>query len=354
MLFREHLPHLYGYVPTTVIRIVDCLVLGLNLERMKTDASGGLNARRPWGFWLAFLVLAATPVVSYALTALPFAPVRQQVASDIATLSAIDPRTPAENARLRVLTRANDIFTRASLNDGKALRMLNNKVRRFPGYAMLLDTVASNLVAVFNVEYDFVGNTILPQLSASKDATAAKAQFAKLAPTATRLNAKINAPKTSAFYDPAKRRLDNAFFLANQALILPFPSEFETNSLEATVITTRPVTIKTSSGQGSDTVFRAVATETNIALTVNAIAYPYGIAFSVPDVRPGTFRYDIPSDASFTNRIDIYRPTESNTAATNGAIFISTTTTEIYGHFECSGPGFSITNGIFRITISRP
>lgn len=321
---------------------------------MITDASGGLNAHRPWGRWLALLVLAATPAVSFALTALPFAPVRQQLTNDIAALSAIDPRTPAEDARLRTLSRANDIFAQASLSDGKALRRLNNKVRRFPGYATLLDTVASNLVEVFNLEYDFVGNTILPELSSSKEAAAAKAQYSKLAPTAARLNAKIRAPKTSALYDPAKRRLDNVFFLANQALILPFPSALETNSLVAKVVTTNVVTIKTSSGQGTDSVFQAIATDSNIALSVNAIAFPYGIAFSIPDVRAGTFRYDIPTDGSFTNRVDIYRPTESNTAATNGAIFISTTATEIYGSFEVSGPGFSVTNGVFRVTITRP
>lgn len=313
-----------------------------------------MNAHRSLRLWLALLVLAATPVVSFALTALPFAPVRQQLTIDIAALSAVDPRTPAQNVQLRVFNRANDIFTQASLKDGRALRMLNNKLRRFSGYPMLLDTVASNLVAGFNVEYNFVGNTILPQLSSSREATAAKAQYAKLNPTATRLNAKINAAKTSALYDPAKRRLDNVFFLANQALILPFPLDIETNSLVAKVITTNVVTIKTSSGQGSDTIFRAVATETNIAITVNAIAYPYGIAFSVPDARSGTFRYDIPNAASFTNRIDIYKPTESNTGATSGAIFISTTATEVYGSFECSGPGFTVTNGVFRITISRP
>lgn len=150
------------------------------------------------------------------------------------------------------------------------------------------------------------------------------------------------------------RRLDNVFFLANQALILPFPSDLEMDSLEATVITTRPVTIKTSSGQGSDTIFRAIATETNISITVNAIAFPRGIYFSVPDVRSGTLRYEIPTAASFTNRTNIYLPSETNTGATYGAIFVSTTATEVYGSFECGGPGFTVVGGQFRITITRP
>lgn len=142
-----------------------------------TDGSSGLKAHRPWGFWLALLVLAATTGASFALTVLPFAPVRQQLTNDIAALSAIDPRTPAENAQLRVMTRANDIFTQASLNNGQALRKLNNKLRRFPGYVVPLDTVASNLVAAFNLQYSFVGDTILPELPSSPKATLARMQY---------------------------------------------------------------------------------------------------------------------------------------------------------------------------------
>ena len=345
------LPQFYGYGPKTLIRIVDCLVIGLNLGRMTRGAPGRLSAHRTGAIWLALLILAATPALSLGLTALPFAAVRQQVVGEIAVLSAIEFRTPEENLRLRLLTRANGVFELGSLSDGRALRRLKNKLRRFPEYTAPLDMVASNLVETFNLEYDFIGGTILPELSSSKDSARAKAQYAKLAPVALRLNTKINAVKTSALYDPAKRRLDNVFFVANQALILPFPDNLDMNSLQADI---GGVRIRTSIGQGSDSIFQAVTTETNIAVTVNAIAYPRGIFFSIPDVRAGTFRYDIPVAASLTNRVNIYDPTELNAAATSGAIFISTTPTEVYGSFTCSGPGFVISNGLFRVTLTRP
>ena len=74
---------------------------------------------------------------------------------------------------------------------------------------------------------------------------------------------------------------------------------------------------------------------------------------SIPNVQFGTFRYAIPDAVSFTNRADVYGPNETNVGATNGAIFVSTTATEVYGSFACNGPGFEINGGRFRITISR-
>ena len=56
--------------------------------------------------------------------------------------------------------------------------------------------------------------------------------------------------------------------------------------------------------------------------------------------------------ATLTNRTGIYLPTENSVAATSGSIFVSTTDTEVYGIFSCSGPGFTVTNGKFRVSIT--
>lgn len=106
--------------------------------------------------------------------------------------------------------------------------------------------------------------------------------------------------------------------------------------------------------------FIAAVTETDISLTpggwlrvgTDENAIGRGILFSIPNAPLGAFRHAIPTAAVFTNRTGVYSPEENNAAATNGAIFINTTATEAYGVFSCSGPGFNVTDGKFRIAIS--
>ena len=115
--------------------------------------------------------------------------------------------------------------------------------------------------------------------------------------------------------------------------------------------------MRTTSYPGTDNVFIATTNGTNLTLTLGGLSNsgtngPRGILFSIPNAPPGAVRLAIPDAAVFTNRTGIYQPNQSNVAATNGSIFLNTTATEAYGTFSCSGPGFNITDGRFRITLS--
>src|SRR5436190_10535735 len=157
---------------TTVVRIVDWPVLRLNGERMNRSASPGSRALR----WLLLSMVAFAPLVSSALTSLPFTPLSAQLASEIGTLQGLPDPSPAERKRLKSLTKANNIFSNSSMSDGKALRSLQHALGRHPEYTETLDTVASNLVAIYNNEYNFVGS-LLPELPPSPEAPAVTAQF---------------------------------------------------------------------------------------------------------------------------------------------------------------------------------
>jgi hypothetical protein len=339
---------------TTVVRIVDWPVLRLNSERMNRSTSPGSRALR----WLLLSIVALAPLVSPALTVLPFTPLRVQVTNEIDALQTLPDPSNAERKRLRALNKANDVFSSNSISDGKALRTFKNTLGRYPEYAETLDTVASNLVAVYNNEYDFVGSLLL-ELPPSPEATAINAQYSAHANTAAKLNADITAKKTSALYDAAKRRLDSIFARANQALLIPFPNDLVTNQAKAKIdVGAGPKNFTATSSSSDLNVLQAVRSGDTISLTINVVESTRGLAFAIPNVQLGTARYEIPSDASFAYRTDFdffaMPPTSTDTAATNGTIFVSTTATEVFGTFECSGPGFNITGGRFRVNITTP
>ena len=307
---------------------------------------------------MCWLALAFSTASSHALTSSSFAPVQAQLADDIATLSANPTPTRAERALLKSLGKATNTLAQSSLTDGKALSKLNALLRRNPNYTNPLVMVASNLLVTFNVEYDFIGGTLLPEVPPSADLTAVTAQYNKLAPVSAKLNASTTVAKCASLYDSAKRKLDNVFFAANQLLNFPFPSDLSSNSVAGKI---DGINFRASADTATENSLVAVATESNVTITVSALLRssitnnPHGILFSVPHAQLGTFRYAVPDMASFTNRTEVYSDSEGNVAATNGAIFVSVTTNtnEVYGVFTCSGPGFNVTDGRFRITISR-
>ena len=244
------------------------------------------------------------------------------------------------------------------MSDGKALRSLQHALGRYPEYTETLDTVASNLVAIYNNEYNFVGS-LLPELPPSPEATAATAQFNAHAHTAAKLNADVTAKKTSALYDAAKRKLDSIFTRANQALLVPFPKDLVTNQVKTKIDVGAGPRNFTATGSSSDlNVLQAVQTGNTISLTINVVESTRGLAFTIPNVQLGTARYEIPGEANFAYRTDFdffaMPPTSTDIGATNGFIFVNTTATEVFGTFECSGPGFNITNGRFRVNITTP
>src|SRR6185503_8524126 len=93
---------------------------------------------------------------------------------------------------------------------------------------------ASNLLLTFNSEYAFVG-TLLLELPPSHEADVVTTHYHALAPLAEKLNDSSNIAKFSALYDAAKRRLDAVFAEANQALLVPFPSDLSANSVKAKI-----------------------------------------------------------------------------------------------------------------------
>lgn len=315
----------------------------------KDTTTGGRTRAGAWSLasWLCLVVIAVASE-SRAVTIPAFAPVHLQLTNDAATLSALTNPTPAQRALLKKVTKACGVTTNAVLADGKALGQLNTQLRKQAGYATPLNAVATNLVSLFNNEYNFVGQ-LLEELPPSSAADKVVEMFGSLNPITARLNANVSAGKTSGLYDAAKRRLDVVFNAASAALVIPFPDDLSSNSLSAKI---NNVSMRSGVGLASENVFSAENDGTKIALTVNAIDFPRGLLFSVPEVKFGTYRYRLTENASFTNRTGIYLPNENSVAASSGSLFISTTDTEVYGIFSCSGPGFTVTNGRFRVSIT--
>lgn len=318
---------------------------------MKRDPTNSGCLRRASLILCLWLALVIAPATASAFTPVHFIGLQSRINSDIATLSAVEELTREQRNLLRTLTRASEVLDKTSASDGKALRGLNNILGHNPDYLPQLTTAASNLLLTFNSEYAFVG-TLLVELPPSPAATLVTAHYNALAPLAEKLNAAQNIAKFSALYDATKSRLDAVFAEANRALIVPFPMDIAENSVKARI---NGVTLSASSGSSSENVFKALVTETNIIVTLHVVNSTRGMNFSVPNAQPGTFRYVNPQETAFTNvtDIDYFQPgAETQTAATEGVIFISATPTEIYGIFSCSGPGFNVTEGRFRITLS--
>ena len=327
----------------------------LNDERMKTVLKKLVGARRTGVAFLGVAWLALGAVSTRAYSPGQFNAIQTQLHADIAITASLPNPTREDRVRLGVLQRGSNALTKVAFTDGRILRTLNSVLGRQGNYLPTLGTIRSNLLAGFNAEQVFVAGLLL-ELPESPAATTVQAQFQKFTPTASRLNAATNVAKFSGLYDGAKRKLDDLLFRANQALLIPFPTELLPNSVSAKI---NSISFRTTSYPGTDNMFIATASETNLSVTLGALSNSgtngaRGILFSIPGTPLGAFRQAIPGAAVFTNRTGIYQPTENNVAATNGSIFLNTTATEVYGTFSCSGPGFNITDGKFRITLSPP
>jgi hypothetical protein len=327
--------------------------MGLTYARMNLLLNNTGRARRASAALLCLALLALGVASSRAYSPAPFAAIRAQLTNDIAILGALENPTRADRQFLRAANRGSNVLTKITRTDGKTLRSLNSILGRRESYIPTINAIGSNLLTGFNAELAFVENLML-EMPDSPAATDAQAQFLLFEATGAKLNTTTNLARFAGRYDAAKRRLDDILIQASQALIVPFPADLLENSVYARI---NGISLKASQGSATDNVFEAVATETNVSLTVgglagNGINSARGILFSIPNAPFGTYRYPIPLTAVFTNRTGVYSPEESNVAATNGAIFINTTATEVYGSFSCSGPGFNITDGKFRITIS--
>jgi len=326
----------------------------LNDERMKTVLHKLGRARRASVAFLGASLLAASSVSSWGFSPVQFSAVQSQIHADLATVASLPSPTRDERLFLRTLQLGSNVLTKVSTTDGKTLRALNRILSRQASYLPVLGAIHTNLLTGFNAEQTFVEN-LLPELPESAETTAVKAQFQKFDPHGAKLNAAATVAIFSGLYDGTKRKLDDILIRANQALLIPFPSSLPSPNAVSAVI--NGIAFRTGQGAATDNVFNAVATETSISLTLGALVNaggsgPRGILFSIPNAALGAFRHAIPTAAVFTNRSGIYSPEESNVGATNGAIFINATATEVYGVFSCSGPGFNITDGKFRISIS--
>ncbi len=327
----------------------------LNDERMKTVSKKLIGARRAGVLLLGVAGLVLGVVSSRAYSPGQFTALRTQLHADIAATAPLPDPTRTDRARLLALQRGSNVLTKISYTDGQTLRLLNSILGRQPAYLPALVTIRSNLLTGFNAEQEFVAGLLL-ELPESAAAALVKTQFEKFAPTGTRLNAATNVARFAGLYDGSKRRLDDLLIRANQASLIPFPTELLTDSVSARI---NGISFRTTYyGPNTENVFIATSTGTNLSLTLGALVNSgtngaRGILFSIPDAPLGAFRHVIPGPTVFTNRTGVYLPGgESSAAATNGAVFLNTTATEVYGTFSCSGPGFNITDGRFRITLS--
>ncbi len=327
-----------------------------SVERMKKVLNSLGGVRRASVVLFCFSLLTWGTLSAHAYTAVPFDALRAQVTNDLAVLIALPTPTKAERALLKALRRGTNTLAKVTVSDGKTLRSMHRILGRQPAYLPALAGIETSLLTGFESEHRFVEN-LLVELPESPAATAVRAQFLKFAPSAAKLSAAPTLAKFAGLYDATKRKLDDLLFQASQAALVPFPQELTSNSVSARI--NGPFKVKTSAGASSFNVFQATASETNLSVTLQAVFYTAsnsvsrGILFSVPNAQPGTFRYAIPTGVVFTNRSGWFpHETETNSGATNGSIFISTTATEVYGTFSCSGPDFNITDGKFRITLS--
>ncbi len=318
--------------------------------RMNWDSTNSSGVRRASLILCLSLALILVPALASAYTPVHFLSLQSQINADIATLSALTNPTREQRNLLRCLNRANEVLARTSVSDGKTLRALNSILVR-EAYVQPLTSVASNLLLSFTSEHAFVGS-LLVEMPPSPEATAVALRYSALASLVEKLNAAPNIAKFSALYDAMKSRLDTVFAEVNEALIVPFPADITEDSVKARI---NGVAFSASSGSSSENSFKVTVTETNIAVTLGAVDSTRGLFLSVPNAKPGTFRYTIPQSAAFTNRtgINFFNPgQEMQAAATEGTVFVSTTATEVYGIFSCSGPGFNVIFGRFRISIS--
>jgi hypothetical protein len=320
---------------------------------MKTVSKKLIGARRASAVFLGVAWLAFGAVSARAYSPGLFSAVQSQLHTDIATTASLPAPTRADRSRLRVLQRGSNELTKVAFADGRILRSLNSILGRQENYLPALEVIRSNLLTGFNAEHVFVTG-LLPELPESPAATTVKAQFQKFNASVTKLNAAATVAKFAGLYDSSKRKLDDLLFRANQAALIPFPTELLPNSVSAKI---NSISFRTTSYPGTENRFIATTTGTNLSLTLGALVNSgtnggRGILFSIPSAPLGAFRQAISDPVTFTNRTGIYLPTESGVAATNGSIFLNTTATEVYGVFSCSGPGFNITDGRFRITLS--
>jgi hypothetical protein len=337
---------------------VDSAKVGLNDGRMSWETSHGFNIPRLWRT-LCLLALVMLPATSFALTRFNFAPLEAALTNEIAVLRAENDLSRSERVRLRVLVRAENYIEGTSSRDGKALRRLNHLLHRFSGFDAPLEAVAVNLVEFFNTQYNFVGH-VLDELPPSERADNLRRDYRRLAGIAARLNEHVGPVQTSGRYDRAKRRLDRILFRAKDALIVPLPLDLTPDTVACKIDGTT-FHASYSSNSMSALVFQATINDEGVVnLTLEAVdSAPNGglrgIAFSIPNIQQGVFRYSIPDVAMFTNRTDVvlFEPRSSvDSAATSGNFFIGATSTEIYGIFDCEGPDFTITKGRFRISLS--
>lgn len=312
------------------------------------------HVRRASAALVCLLLLIAGSWSAQAYNVVLFQPLQTEISQDIAELSALENPTRAERLQLKALQRADKALAKTTLSDGKALRSLNAILGRREAYMPILSNVASNLLLGYNAQYAFTEG-LLPELPDTAGAAEAEALFSKCAKQATALNEADTVAKFAARYDGAKSRLDKALDCVVRESIIPFPTELSENEVRARI---NGVYFQSSANSGSEVVFSAVQTESGIQVTLSGLVGsgngPRGIQFSVPNVQIGTYRYEIPSSASFTNRTGVYTPNETNVAATEGVIFVGTTSdnAEVYGTFTASGPDFTVTEGRFRITVS--
>lgn len=320
--------------------------------------SRGLWSRFAAASALTFaLIIAASS--AQALTTVQFAPVREALSNEIATLSSVPEPTSQDLKRLRTLSRAAGVLTNASTNDGKALRSLLSALsaKNFPDYAPLLDAAATNLVSSYNKRFGFAA-AIIPELPDSPSATLAKKQLVALGKIVAKLNAADRSSKVAAQIDAANRKLEALLTTVASALIPIFPDDLSPNTISAKV---NGVNVRVSRDHASDNIFIVTRTETNYTIYVKAVDGTMiggtggrALVLSLTNITEGTYRYLVPDQATIEYHTGVYSGNEVVTTATSGNVFISTQGNEIFGVFTAVGPDLTISYGRFRLDLPTP
>lgn len=293
-------------------------------------------------FWSAAMVRAASLPV--------FEPLFLQVTNDIAfILENFDGSVPQKRT-LALLTRARTAMLNDQLLDEQALASVVDLLDGNTNYTAALDQSAINARETVLGRYDALALHVA-DLPPSIRANRVREHFQNLANDHAALAGAQHAAGISSLLAPFGRRMKTTARLVTRAQIMPRPRVSQ-NGVRAVVDGHR----FNSSGNGphSPNLFEVTAPGglyyTSLCRAVDETKVIY---LTLPIITDQV-RYEVADGlASVTYTPDIFATNIVTLAATNGTFFVQSDQKEIFGFFSCTGPGFQVKDGRFRIEIPR-
>lgn len=279
-----------------------------------------------------------------------FAPVFTQTTNEIAFVETHFDNSPAQKEKLARLESARATVLDLELRDDQALAALVRLLGTQADYATPLNESALRARASVLNDYDALALRV-EDLPPSPRATRAKNHFNALANDQAALLTAEHAAGISSRLAPFGRRIDTASRLVARAIKLPVPN-IRPNAMRARV-NEHPFA---SAGDGahSSNLFD-VTSPGGLYLSVicRLVDGAQVINFTLP-VITSEGRYEVAQGlAALTYTPDAFVTNALTVTATNGTFFVQKDRHEVYGLFSCTGQGFDLKEGKFRIELPR-